>query len=93
MATLLRFDAETLPRVVVLDPPITDAEFEALCRDNRDIRLERTKEGAVRMNPPTGGWTGRGNQEIARQLGNWSLHETGSAFDSSTGFRSRSAIP
>jgi Uma2 family endonuclease len=87
MATLFRIDPETLPRVLVLDPPITDTEFEALCRENRDIRLERTKEGAVRMNPPTGGWTGRGNQEIARQLGNWSLHKTGSAFDSSTGFR------
>jgi Uma2 family endonuclease len=88
MATLLRIDGETLPRVVILDPPITDAEFEVLCRENDNIRLERTKEGAVRMNPPTGGWTGRGNQEIARQLGNWwSLRETGSVFDSSTGFR------
>jgi Uma2 family endonuclease len=88
MATLLRIDAETLPRVVFLDPPMTDAEFEALCRENGNIRLERTKEGAVRMNPPTGGWTGRGNQEIARQLGNWCLsRETGSVFDSSTGFR------
>lgn len=88
MAALLRIDAETLPRVVVLDPPITDAEFEALCRENDNVRLERTKEGAVSMNPPTGGWTGRGNQEIARQLGNWwSSHESGSVFDSSTGFR------
>lgn len=88
MATLLRIDAETLPRVVVLDPPITDAEFEALCRENGNIRLERTKEGAVRMNPPTGGWTGSGNQEIARQIGNWWVaHGRGRVFDSSSGFR------
>jgi Uma2 family endonuclease len=88
MATLLRIDTETLPRVLVLDPPVTDAEFEALCRENRDIRLERTREGAVRMNPPTGGWTGSGNQEIARQLGNWGVaQEQGRVFDSSTGFR------
>jgi Uma2 family endonuclease len=88
MATLLRIDTETLPRVLVLDPPVTDAEFEALCRENRDIRLERTKEGAVRMNPPTGGWTSNGNQEIARQLGNWrATHERGCVFDSSGGFR------
>jgi len=87
MATLLRIDAETLPRVVVLDPPITDAEFEALCRENSDIRLERTKQGAVRMNPPTGGWTGSGNQEISRQLGNWGVSRQGRVFDSSTGFR------
>lgn len=88
MTTLLRIEAETLPRVLVLDPPVTDAEFEALCRENDNLRLERTKEGAVRMNPPTGGWTGSGNQEISRQLGNWwTEHERGRVFDSSTGFR------
>ena len=88
MTTLLRIDAETLPRVLVLDPPISDAEFEALCRDNDNVRLERTKEGAVRMNPPTGGWTGSGNQEISRQLGNWqAAQESGRVFDSSSGFR------
>jgi len=88
MTTLLRIDAETLPRVLVLNPPISDAEFEALCRENDNIRLERTKEGAVRMNPPTGGWTGSGNQEISRQLGNWlAAQESGRVFDSSSGFR------
>jgi Uma2 family endonuclease len=88
MATLLRIDAETLPRVLVLDPPISDSEFETLCRENDNVRLERTKEGAVRMNPPTGGWTSNGNQEISRQLGNWwAAHERGRVFDSSGGFR------
>jgi Uma2 family endonuclease len=88
MATLLRIGTETLPRVLILDPPVTGAEFEALCRENDNIRLERTKEGAVRMNPPTGGWTGSGNQEIARQLGNWVVAQgRGRVFDSSTGFR------
>jgi hypothetical protein len=46
MATLLRIGTETLPRVVILDPPVTDAEFEALCRENDNVRLERTREGA-----------------------------------------------
>jgi Uma2 family endonuclease len=88
MATLLRIDPSSLPRVLVLDPPMTDAEFEALCRENREIRLERTKEGAVRMNPPTGGWTGSGNIEISTQLNIWwSTHEKGRVFDSSTAFR------
>jgi Uma2 family endonuclease len=88
MATLLRIDAETLPRVLVLAPPISDAEFETMCHENDNVRLERTKEGAVRMNPPTGGWTGSGNQEISRQLGNWwTAQELGRVFDSSTGFR------
>ncbi|MGH9606842.1 MAG: Uma2 family endonuclease [Terracidiphilus sp.] len=88
MKTLVRIDPGTLPRVLVLDPPISDAEFETLCRENDNVRLERTKEGAVRMNPPTGGWTGSGNLEITRQLGNWwAAREQGRIFDSSTGFR------
>jgi Uma2 family endonuclease len=88
MATLLRIDPETLPRTLALDPPVTDAEFEALCRENSaHIRLERTKEGIVRMNPPTGGLTGSGNSEIARQVGNWWVdHGRGRVFDSNTAF-------
>lgn len=88
MSTLLRIDAATLPRLLVLDPPVTDAEFEALCRQNENVQFERTKEGAIRMNPPNGGWTSSGNQEISRQLGNWwAEHEHGRVFDSSGGFR------
>jgi len=88
MATLVRIDWETLPRVMVLDPPVSDSEFEALCRENADLRLERTREGAVRMNPPAGGWTSSGNQEISGQLDRWwASHERGRVFDSSGGFR------
>jgi hypothetical protein len=85
MATLVRIDPETLPRVLILDPPVSDAEFETLCRDNPDLRLERTREGAVRMNPPTGGWTSSGNEEISSwkahrltgdRKGTWSLSVT-----------------
>ncbi len=88
MTTLLRIDAETLPRVLVLDPPMSDAEFEALCRENDNVQFERTKEGAIRMNPPAGGWTSSGNQEIAAQLNLWwKTHKRGRCFDSSGGFR------
>jgi Uma2 family endonuclease len=88
MNTLLRIEAETLPRVLVLDPPVSDAEFEALCRDNDNVRFERTKEGAIRMNPPAGGWTSSGNAEISFQLsGWWSTQGSGRVFDSSGGFR------
>jgi len=88
MTTLLRIDAETLPRVMVLDPPVTDTEFEALCRENNNVLFERTKEGAVRMNPPAGGWTSDGNSEISFQLRRWwAEHEHGRVFDSSGGFR------
>jgi Uma2 family endonuclease len=88
MTTLLRIDAETLPRILVLDPPMSDDEFEALCRENDNVQFERTKEGAIRMNPPAGGWTSSGNQEIAAQLNNWwKNHKRGRCFDSSGGFR------
>jgi Uma2 family endonuclease len=88
MTTLLRIDAETLPRVLALDPPMSDAEFEVLCRENDNVQFERTKEGAIRMNPPAGGWTSSGIQEIAAQLNNWrKAHKLGRCFDSSGGFR------
>ena len=89
MATaVIRIDSETLPRTLRLDPPISEAEFEALCRENGLVHLEHTKEGAVRMNAPAGGWTSNGNQEIALQLGNWQAkHGRGRVFDSSGGFR------
>jgi Uma2 family endonuclease len=87
MSTLIRVDAESLPRNLVLDPPLTDAEFEALCRNNENVQLERTREGVIRMNPPAGGLTGDGNAEIIRQLRNWwMVQRQGRVFDSNTGF-------
>lgn len=88
MATLVRFEAENLPRVLIFDSPVSDAEFETLCRENPDLRLECTREGAVRMNPPAGGWTSSANGEISWQLSNWwAKHERGRIFDSNGGFR------
>lgn len=88
MNTILRIEAETLPRMLMLDPPVSEAEFVALCRENDNVRFERTKEGAIRMNPPTGGWTSSGNAEIVFQLaGWWATHKRGRVFDSSGGFR------
>jgi Uma2 family endonuclease len=73
-----------LPEVLRMD----DAQFFALCQANRDLRFERTAEGDILIMPPTGGETGNRNQEITRQLGNWTKQDsTGAAFDSSTGFK------
>jgi Uma2 family endonuclease len=88
MSTLLRMDAETLPRTLVFTPPLTETEFEVLCRESDNIRFERTKDGTIWMNPPAGGWTSDGNAEIIHQLrGWWDIHEQGRVFDSSAGFR------
>jgi Uma2 family endonuclease len=87
MSTLLPVDVRTVPRSLVLDPPLTDAEFEALCRANDDVQFERTKEGVIHMNPPAGGLSGDGNAEIIWQLRDWwKSHRRGKVFDSNTGF-------
>ena len=76
-----------LPSKLVLQ--VTQEQFEALAAANRDLQLERTSEGELIVNPPTGGESGRRNLSISTQLGNWyeAKEELGEAFDSSTGFR------
>jgi hypothetical protein len=42
--TLVHVEVDT-PRSLVLDPPLTDPEFEALCAANDLVYFERTREG------------------------------------------------
>lgn len=85
MPTLLPVDAET-PRSLVFRPPLTDAEFEALCAANDLVQLERTREGEILMHPSAGGLTSDGNAEIVLQLRSWwKTHRLGRVFDSSGG--------
>jgi Uma2 family endonuclease len=87
MSTLPSFDVRTLPRSLVVDPPMSNAEFEAFCLENDWVRIERTREGVIRMNPPTGGETSSANGEITGRLFVWwSEHERGIITDSSGGF-------
>jgi Uma2 family endonuclease len=88
MSTLPYFDANTLPRSLVVDPPMSDTEFEAFCLKNDSIQMERTSEGVIQMNPPTGRETARANSEInGRLFAWWSEHEHGEVVaDSSGGF-------
>lgn len=66
----------------------TEDTFYELCRQNPDLRLERTAKGEVIVMPPTGGETGNRNHSINGQFYNWTKKDTsGSAFDSSTGFK------
>ncbi len=76
-----------LPSAIALH--VTQEQFEALSAANRDLRLERTPQGELIVNPPTGGESGKRNLRISTQLGNWfeTHEELGVAFDSSTGFR------
>ncbi|MGB6014076.1 MAG: Uma2 family endonuclease [Nodosilinea sp.] len=62
--------------------------FLALAAANKEIRLERTAEGELVVNPPTGWETGAYNWSLAGELYLWwrSSGEPGRSFDSSTGF-------
>ena len=87
MSTLVRFEASLVPRNLVIDPPMTDAELEAFCARNQDVQIERTRDGVIRVNPPTGLLTSDGNSEIIHQLRNWwEGHRIGRVFDSNAGF-------
>jgi len=84
--TLLSVDVE-MPRSLVLDPPLTDCEFEALCAANDLLQIERTREGEIQMDSPAGGFTSDGNAEIGAQLRSWwKTHRRGRTFDSNAGF-------
>jgi Uma2 family endonuclease len=84
--TLLHVDAET-PRSLIVNPPLTDAQFEALCAAEEWFRLERTREGEILMNPPAGGFTSAANFTINGQLYNWwKTHGGGRVYDATGGF-------
>lgn len=76
-----------LPNSVVLDPPLTDEEFEQLSAANELVKLERSKEGKIIVNPPAGADSGDANSEIIYQLRAWwKQHKQGRVYDSNTGF-------
>ena len=66
---------------------LTPAQFEQVCRDNPDLRLELTSAGGLIVMPPTGSLTGKRNASLTRQLGVWAERDgTGVAFNSHAGF-------
>jgi Uma2 family endonuclease len=70
----------------VLD--LTDDQLYEFCQINRDLRIERNRQGELIIMPPTGGETSERNAEIIIQLGSWAKRNgEGATFDSSGGFR------
>ena len=67
---------------------VTQEQFAALAAANRDLRLERTAQGELIVNPPTGWETGERNSSLTGQLYRWyeDSEDLGKVFDSSTGF-------
>lgn len=82
-------DTECPPMVVQLQPVVnlSDEQLFEFCQVNRDLRIERNKEGELIIMPPTGSETGDRDSEINMQLRNWAKRDgTGKAFGSSAGF-------
>ncbi len=75
-----------LPTSITLS--VTPEQFTALAAANRDLRLERTSQGELIVNPPAGWETGERNCSLTGQLDRWyeENENLGKAFDSSTGF-------
>jgi Uma2 family endonuclease len=74
------------PHRLVLDPLLSDEEFENLCFANSDVPLERTREGVIVVNAPAGYGSGSGNAVITFQLTAWWFtHRRGRVADSSAG--------
>ncbi|NJN12050.1 MAG: Uma2 family endonuclease [Richelia sp. RM2_1_2] len=76
------------PLLLQFPSSMTDEQFFELCQINRDLRIERNKNGEISIMSPTGSETGNRNVNIAGQLWVWSEEDvTGICFDSSTGFK------
>ena len=89
MATVFPIDSHVPPNFIVdVHSVLNGDEFDQLCRDNPDLRMELTAKGELILMSPTRSKTGLMNFEIARQFGNWvAADQRGVAFDSSTLFR------
>ena len=82
----LRLELAETPSSLVIEPGLNDDAFEKLCAANPVLRLERTKEGAIVLNPPAAWGTGKANSELLRQLTAWwHTHRRGEVADSSAG--------
>jgi Uma2 family endonuclease len=66
---------------------VTPEEFDSLCINNPDLRLELTKNKELIVMPPTGGESGERNSDLNSQVWFWNKQtKLGKVFDSSTGY-------
>jgi Uma2 family endonuclease len=66
---------------------VSASEFDSLCLDNPDLRLELTKDQELIVMSPTGGESGERNGNLIFQVIAWNRQtKLGRVFDSSTGY-------
>ncbi|MFN7923144.1 MAG: Uma2 family endonuclease [Bryobacteraceae bacterium] len=84
---MLTIDETYLP-ITLFVPANTDEQFQALCEQYEDYRIEYTSDGELEIMLPTDPETGARNSSITYQLMRWALADpAGVVTDSSTGFR------
>ena len=85
---LTQLDECIPPELIALTHRIvTPEEFEQLCAEYRDLRLELTSTGELIVMSGTSLRTGRRNSNLTRQLDEWTEKDgTGVCFDSSAMF-------
>jgi len=80
-------DALIPPDLIGLTQSVTPEQFERLCQEYRDLRLELTSTGELIVMPGTGALTGMRNSDLTYQLMAWTKNDgSGVCFDSSTIF-------
>jgi Uma2 family endonuclease len=66
---------------------VTPEQFDILCLQNPDLRLELSQQGELIVMPPTGGETGEKNADLIADAIIWNRQTLlGRVFDSSTGY-------
>jgi Uma2 family endonuclease len=83
-------DTQSLPLLLNVSNTVLHvnaSEFDSLCLDNPDLRLELTKDHELIVMSPTGGESGEKNICLSGQLWYWNRQtKLGRVFDSSTGY-------
>ncbi|MDX6530009.1 MAG: hypothetical protein QOH41_2299 [Blastocatellia bacterium] len=87
MSTTFALENGTVVDFSPLATKVSDEKFAELCRLNPELQIERTSEGEVVIEAPTGGKIGLRNAKLTLALGLWAeSNGTGQSFDSSTLF-------
>lgn len=67
---------------------LTDEDFWQLCRNNPDVKFERTAKGELVVMPPVGGESGKREADLITDLNIWNRQANlGVVFSSSAGFK------
>jgi Uma2 family endonuclease len=75
------------PQLIGLTRPVTHREFEQLCRDYPDLRLELTSSGELIVMPPAGALIDNRNLNLTYQFAAWArTNRTGIGFGPTAGF-------